>query len=568
MANPYRNLIDQAIAAERQSDYSQAIQYWREAHAQKPTVQTIFRQAKLFHKIGNAEQALAFFNQGLNDFPVNIKLLTGRANFFRAQKNWQALAADCQKLMVNEPDKPAWALLLAAAQERGGQYTAAMKTIDEAVSRFPDSAEVRQRATYLQLKYSEKPVKDDGLWIFDETVDPASVALGTVNQYLMELKVNQSPTKFKELLCQACQRWPEGNAIVRQLADFCFIERDWQGALDSYAKLQALNVLVAADCAKILVCCLRLNDEDYAREFIRCNRADRVFFEHLLHWLPMGFDDAESATKLLRLIDQELRGSASEMIWVEEISKTFRAVIQLMVTSKIQRPLIVFDDAGRELYASSAGSNEMAVVVFAGYRNVVGATPFGLLDHFFAAMGISTIFLRDTSGLLYQNGLASVADDFEGTVSVIKDVLQRQGVRKVYTLGTSGGGAGAMRYGVALNADGYLLFSPPSNLTTQFLADNSDFRARSVIRKLNRVLDPALLDFKSFFQRKRPGAIAKVFFGQDNPFDAAQANNLADIEGVKIHPLAGVNDHNVFLHMLGGGLLQTELKQLFFGDVN
>lgn len=74
------------------------------------------------------------------------------------------------------------------------------------------------------------------------------------------------------------------------------------------------------------------------------------------------------------------------------------------------------------------------------------------------------LFLRDPHMMWYQKGTPGIADDVPGVVAFLRNAIARERVKRVVTIGNSGGGFSAILFGVLLGADEIHAFNPPTRL--------------------------------------------------------------------------------------------------------
>lgn len=206
--------------------------------------------------------------------------------------------------------------------------------------------------------------------------------------------------------------------------------------------------------------------------------------------------------------------------------------------SELKRSLV--KDIGHEDVVVGMADNPKAIVmVFTGLADQA-MVPIEMLDRYFAALNVSAIYLRDPDRLLFNKGIASLAEGFEGTVDHLRTFIAESGAARLVTIGTSAGGYAAMRYGLSLGAEKIVCFSAPTNLKPDFLAD--DGRGRIVARRLQS-LPPQALDVRPMIQAQRGKADIHLVFGEKMSADSRHAHYLEGVAGVTLHPLAGVDSH-------------------------
>jgi hypothetical protein len=130
----------------------------------------------------------------------------------------------------------------------------------------------------------------------------------------------------------------------------------------------------------------------------------------------------------------------------------------------------------------------------------------------------------------------------------------------VYTLGISRSGYAAIRFGLDLGAAGVLAFSPPVNITAEFM--EVDGRASAHHLRL-RTIDPdAVIDLKPLIERAAGRVPIHLWYGEDAAVDRRHAAHIDGLPGVTIRALPDVDRHNTFLTVLADGRLGEALDLL------
>jgi tetratricopeptide (TPR) repeat protein len=194
--------------------------------------------------------------------------------------------------------------------------------------------------------------------------------------------------------------------------------------------------------------------------------------------------------------------------------------------------------------------NRGLVLAFSGLKG--GLLDFNkqgdsLLTQYLATLGLSVIYLKDNQRLLFLNGIASLAKDYASTVARLRELIAESGVTRLFTLATSGGGFAAIRYGLALGAECALCFSPPTNLTRDFL--RQDPRGKVVQYRLGKHFSDDILDLRPQLQKATSRMDVHIYYGDAHPDDRRHAEHLQGAPGVTLHPFQGINEHSSFLHL-------------------
>lgn len=161
---------------------------------------------------------------------------------------------------------------------------------------------------------------------------------------------------------------------------------------------------------------------------------------------------------------------------------------------------------------------------------------------------INIVFVKDFRQCWYQKGLLGLTTGLEDTTAYLRRILPET-TEKLITLGASAGGYAAIRFGLPLNADRIIAFSP------QTLIDEETARVFAKNRMKELPFGHDDLDLKKVFERYAPKGEIEVHYGSRNNRDRIAVGRL---EGL-VQAIAYDTD----AHMLAAHLKATgELKRI------
>jgi tetratricopeptide (TPR) repeat protein len=221
------------------------------------------------------------------------------------------------------------------------------------------------------------------------------------------------------------------------------------------------------------------------------------------------------------------------------------------------RPLVV-SDPDRDVLIAEVKDADTAVLVFTGGNDAI-SMPLLIFDRYLATLNLSAFYLKDSKRLRYLLGIESLSADYQGTLSALRDMLSRLGVKRLCTIGNCEGGFAAIRYGVELGADCIVTFGAPTYSPDDELTKIE--QARNFMRNRLAAKVPAdMIDLKPFLATRGSKAQIEFFYENEDPRDCAHASHLSGLAGVTLHPQPGLNhsmlrrlalSHEDFRGMLG-----------------
>lgn len=165
------------------------------------------------------------------------------------------------------------------------------------------------------------------------------------------------------------------------------------------------------------------------------------------------------------------------------------------------------------------------------------------------------------------NGAIGEDEEFEPLLLKLQEVVRTQGINKIVTIGPSGGGYWAILFGMLLNADAVIAFSPIT-------------RVRKPIAEKIKSLNPekyenyetcGYLNLEKFIRitNKKQETISKVFviYGKNNPRDSAEIKRLENYPNLLIKPLE-TDEHQLIPYLVKRGMFRRMINLLATFDLD
>jgi hypothetical protein len=192
------------------------------------------------------------------------------------------------------------------------------------------------------------------------------------------------------------------------------------------------------------------------------------------------------------------------------------------------------------------------IITFSGF-GVDGTGPPFIFTKFFKDLPHDRLYIRDLKCNWYLNGIQKATDNVPQTLEWIRSLFTRK-YESIYTVGCSSGGLAAVLYGLLLEAKGIYAFSPQIVLSVAKLpADKRFENSCSFIRGCDHSVPYLNMKELSLWKDTIP---VHVYFGAKNVEDTFQAEWIADIPGVHLHPIETAQ-HTSALYLKSRGELHT-----------
>lgn len=201
-------------------------------------------------------------------------------------------------------------------------------------------------------------------------------------------------------------------------------------------------------------------------------------------------------------------------------------------------------------------------LVFGGLAHGSSKMFFGLMAPILNKLGLGAVYLMDRQKLLFLNGVEEFAPDYKGTLQALRELLP-ESVTTISCIGCSGGGYGALRYAIDMNAASALLFASPTKLGAEVYAN--DGRARVIAKRIDREVPQLAVNLAHELEHALHKPNVHLWYGGMMPEDREHALNLAGLPGVTLHELHDYAQHNVIHQLAATGQLEDVVRRALIG---
>ena len=219
----------------------------------------------------------------------------------------------------------------------------------------------------------------------------------------------------------------------------------------------------------------------------------------------------------------------------------FFALQEALLVSKIINPCTDINNSYSSIVPVEKriiNDSEILVVVFSGMATQLSMPPAEFMRTFLL-QHTNVIFIKDFWQCWYQRGLLGLTKNIDETVAFLKIELLKINPKKVIFIGTSAGGYASILFGILLNVDEILSFSPQTYIEKQIFAK---FKAAdSRIDDVN--FASPYLDIRKIPELSNYSGIINIYYGLNNVNDKQHARRLTKFKSVKVIELP-TDTHN------------------------
>ena len=190
---------------------------------------------------------------------------------------------------------------------------------------------------------------------------------------------------------------------------------------------------------------------------------------------------------------------------------------------------------------------DTAVVIFTTMYNNFNFSN-AVLDAALSGLGVSRLFLKDTSPYLYLRGVKGLASDLRDLPESITGLLRRHGVQRYVITGHSSGGYAALYVAQRTNPIGYVGYGMFTDI-----ADGSPVRRPEIYEKIRHEMpDELYMNLPAFWDGPTGAFPGYAFYGEPVLLDREHAELLRGRGSIEVTPLRD-SLHNVTSYLLEEG---------------
>ena len=220
------------------------------------------------------------------------------------------------------------------------------------------------------------------------------------------------------------------------------------------------------------------------------------------------------------------------------------------------------DDPRKDVQIVPREGADTAMLLFCAVHHRFGL-PLGVLHRWLSAFPASILFLRDFEVRLFMKGIRSLGPDRASSTAALGKILADLGARRILCLGASGGGYGALRYGLDVGAEEVVSFAGPVSMEPAF---NAHFAHNAMSEKLRREYPGEELDMRAVYLAAPARPRVQLIYGEHCWDDRLHAEHMADVPGTVAVAIPGHDRHGVIHQLVRRRQFDTLLARLCYGD--
>lgn len=220
------------------------------------------------------------------------------------------------------------------------------------------------------------------------------------------------------------------------------------------------------------------------------------------------------------------------------------------------RPLIQ-DDFFKDLIISEPGETGKLAFVFTGLngRALIGNR---ILDAHLVKLGYQSVFLRDKGRAGFGNGIESLGDSRNETISAMQRICAERNCSDPLIIGASIGTFGAISHGIPMGAKRFALFGPVTAAGDKgFLHRLGDLRGPALLSRATRTIPRGQRLMQDFFDSAPKDIDVRVVVNELDDLDCRYAETIESNKGVRTIKVPKGRSHNSLRSALAQGMFES-----------
>jgi hypothetical protein len=182
-----------------------------------------------------------------------------------------------------------------------------------------------------------------------------------------------------------------------------------------------------------------------------------------------------------------------------------------------------------------AADSRVLFIAFSGLRRSPGEKPGFSFINITGSLPAKKLFVRDLTKTWYLTGLPGLTRGVEKTAEFFRNEIRSANAARVVMVGYSLGGFAAMLYGMLVDADQVLAFSPQTFVSLRQRIRHGDHRWNRYALKLPLKTRGKYRDLRSWLAKSRARTKHEVHYAEDSRLDVLHAKHVEGLPNVTLH---------------------------------
>lgn len=204
------------------------------------------------------------------------------------------------------------------------------------------------------------------------------------------------------------------------------------------------------------------------------------------------------------------------------------------------------------------------LISFGGFKQGMGMPVFEFYNCL-NSVSCNKIFIKDDYQAWYHKGINEDLSSMNLLAKYLEGIILEGNYKKVCFVGNSMGGYAAILFGVLLNVDEILVFSPQTFINKWYRFKYNDKRWGIQINEIYKHQNSSnkYFDLKSFLKRnKKYSGKLSLYYSINDKLDKIHAERLKKINFVEYFPI-DLEGHNIVRELKNSGDLNRILSKLY-----
>ncbi len=214
------------------------------------------------------------------------------------------------------------------------------------------------------------------------------------------------------------------------------------------------------------------------------------------------------------------------------------------------------------IFIDTSSDSSTIIIAFGGMKGNLGIPAFEFFK-ILSPLDAKKMFIRDLDQNLYFGGLPGITDGIDGIVEHLKGKFEEFGVKRVVIIGNSAGANAAILFGILLNADRVVAFSPKTFITPmkRLIFWDHQWWENHIRVYFTKGVNSEYWDLKKLLSKFDVKTEFLLHYSRNNRIDSMHCKRMASFPNVKIKGF-DYDGHDLVRYLKQTGELQKIISRL------
>ncbi len=214
------------------------------------------------------------------------------------------------------------------------------------------------------------------------------------------------------------------------------------------------------------------------------------------------------------------------------------------------------------IFIDATSDSKTIIVAFGGMKGNLGIPVFEFFK-ILSPLNAKKMFVRDLDQNLYFGGLPGITNSIDGIGDHLKSKFKELGTKRVVVLGNSAGANAAVLFGILLNADKVVAFSPKTFITPlkRILFWDHQWWKNHIRVYFTKGVNSEYWDLKKLLSKSDVKTKFQLHYSLHNRIDSMHCERMSGFPNVNVKGYE-YKDHDLVRHLKETGELHNIIANI------